>query len=569
MMFRSRQLSSLRRRRRRSPATTRLALEALEDRSLPSVDLGLNFAGLNWDTAPRNASPPDPIAAVGPAHVVEAVNSSVVFYDKASGAELYKAPTRQFFGSFDHPGIAYTDPRVIYDEMAGRFVIAVLQFNPVNPTGEDNLLLAVSDDADPTNPGNPHGAWEMHKIDNTENGKTWGDFPQAGYDADGIYISMNMYKSSGAFDHARLFTIDKASVLDNNDATFISHAADRLPPDFTMYPASMHGAAAGAPMYFVESMVPGLSNGSGGFVTVVQMTNKLSANPTFTDTKVLVPHYVFPPDAAQKDGATLDAGDGRILSAAWRDGRLVATQTTRDDTTQVAQARWYEFNTSGAAPTLTQVGQINQGSGVATFRPAIDIAPNGDLGMTFVESASSEYLSMYITGRKATDPAGTMQAPVLVKAGVAPLRIIRGGVEFTSDLRTGDYSSVSVDPLDGSFWAANEYVFRALANPPPARADNWATWIARFTISATPSPATAAAHGGLALVFEANVGQSDQFLSREAGYATLLTPSDTVISLTSETANSVGRLQLSGREARDSITVLDELLDRMANLMLE
>ena len=90
---------------------------------------------------------------------------------------------------------------------------------------------------------------------------------------------------------------------------------------------------------------------------------------------------------------------------------------------------------------------------------------------------------MYITGQKFGAPAGTLEAPVLVKAGEAPLRVFRAGGELPAPLRTGDYSGLAIDPVDGSFWAANEYT-TDLEFPPPSgtRRANWGTWIAQFTL---------------------------------------------------------------------------------------
>jgi hypothetical protein len=84
--------------------------------------------------------------------------------------------------------------------------------------------------------------------------------------------------------------------------------------------------------------------------------------------------------------------------------------------------------------------------------------------MTFDESSRSEFWSMYVTERTASDPAGTMETPVLANAGTASSR----------DSRVGDYSSTTVDPSDGlTFWSANEY----------QGSDFWDTHIASFSIA--------------------------------------------------------------------------------------
>ena len=124
-------------------------------------------------------------------------------------------------------------------------------------------------------------------------------------------------------------------------------------------------------------------------------------------------------------------------------------------------------------PALAQSGDINQGAGVATYFPSIDIDPAGNLGMTFMESSSNEYMSMYITGQLAGASPGTMLKPVLAQAGVAPY------LPFDSPpYRGGDYSGTGVDPVDGSFWTANEY---AVA---PQAGANWGTWIQQFSLQA-------------------------------------------------------------------------------------
>ena len=489
--------------RRRPTLATRLSLEFLEDRALPSVNPIQGFAGLAFDQSVP-ADLPDTILAVGPTQVVEATNRDIAFFDKA-GTQLLSEHLKAFWApvlpnNLPVPGDIITDPKVTYDELAGRFAVTTFELNFV--TQDSHLLLAVSNDANPLD-----GFTEMHRISTVEKG-TFGDFPQLGWDADAIYVTTNQFKFVGhnPFDHALVMTFATSSLTDGDNSTLTMYSVDRLPPHFAMQPAVMHGAKPGDPMYFVESMVPGGSSGGGGFIDVVQMTDKLSTAPTFTDFKVLVPHYNHPPNADQLGGGPqLDTGDGRILSAAWRNGELVATQTVQDDPSQTAQARWYQFSTAGAAPSLVQTGNIDRGAGVSTYVPSINIAPNGDLGLSFLESSANEYLSMYITGRKGSDPAGALEAPVLAKAGEATLRVFHaGGVELPGPLRTGDYSGVAMDPVDGSFWAANEY-----ATPPlpvsSLRRANWGTFIAQFSVSDPPAPALA----GSALVVNSSSSGSN------------------------------------------------------------
>src|SRR6266436_10377529 len=157
--------------------------------------------------------------------------------------------------------------------------------------------------------------------------------------------------------------------------------------------------------------------------------------------------------------------------------------------------------------------------------PSINIAPNDDLGLTFLESSGSQYLSMYLTGQKAGAPAGTLQAPIVAKAGEATLRVFRASGELGGPLRTGDYSGVAIDPADGSFWAANEYTTTAVFPPPPGtRLANWGTWVSQFTISSASSTLAAAAPS-LAQALTTSGAQGRPLLSFADPLGTIVAPS--------------------------------------------
>src|SRR5262249_40872868 len=94
---------------------------------------------------------------------------------------------------------------------------------------------------------------------------------------------------------------------------------------------------------------------------------------------------------------------------------------------------------------------------------AIDAA--GDLGITYMESSNTEYVSMWVGIHGAGDPAGSTTTA-----------LARTDNSFMSaSSRTGDYSSIVVDPSNpNNFWASNEY------SPVNSGTDIWATYIASF-----------------------------------------------------------------------------------------
>jgi hypothetical protein len=88
---------------------------------------------------------------------------------------------------------------------------------------------------------------------------------------------------------------------------------------------------------------------------------------------------------------------------------------------------------------------------------------------------------MYVTGRLPDDPPGTMQKPVLAKAGVTNYRDFDcfDGGHFIHPCRAGDFSGITVDPdTNDTFCAANEYAISRTISPDA----NWGTWITCFRI---------------------------------------------------------------------------------------
>ena len=180
--------------------------------------------------------------------------------------------------------------------------------------------------------------------------------------------------------------------------------------------------------------------------------------------------------------------DSRILKVAGANKKLVATHHIAVSATEAA-ARWYVIDISGATAVLSDEGQVTAGNQTYSFYPGIDINSSGQIGMSYMRSGTdttTDFISMYVAGRVPSDVAGRMEASVAVPAGA--------GTANYSDLsggRAGDISGINIDPVDGSFWAANEY-----ANTEAGA--NWGTAIANFSPSgathfvvSAPSTATA------------------------------------------------------------------------------
>jgi hypothetical protein len=444
--------------------------EAAPTPRFPVVSNG--FAGMDFnDSNPQSPShgsvPPDTHAATGPNSIVATVNTAFSIYNRANGT-LISGPNdlNDFFGLNPQANHSLSDPVVAYDELLGRFFIGLIDFGANDPPTSSDLWYAVSDDANPTGPASFSHQTKI-RVDHGGSFACTGatvvaDFTRVGWNADAHVFSFNMFDfTTNCFDGVRIVVIDKSTI----DTGLVFYRLDRNQDHFTMAPATMHGSVHNDPMWFVEE--DGFANGTR--IRVVKLTDVLGTQQ-FADTSLNVSNYGFPPNAPQKGGIAMDTGDTRVLNAEWRGGRLVAAQTVG---LTGPQARWYEFNTTGGTPTLTQQGTIVQGS-AATYYPSIAIAQNGDLGLTFMQSSSKQFVSMYVTGQILGDALGTMHVPLLAKAGERTY--VAFDCTSKDGCRAGDFSGITVDPdLFDTFCAANEYATSSLS-------ENWGTWVSCFNL---------------------------------------------------------------------------------------
>jgi hypothetical protein len=424
------------------------------------------FAGISFPQA--GIVPPDANAAIGPGNVVEVVNSTIAVYNR-SGARLSQQSLRGFFA---RAGAASTlfDTTVLYDDQAGRFVVAGLEPNDAART--TFLDFAVSNTSDPT-----RGFGVMRRInvgERTAAGQALrADFTRAGWNADAYVVTVNMFTfGTEIFDHVQVVALPKTGALSGIAANLKWTRTDR-PDDFGLTPATLHDAKPGGPMWL-------LAPNDGSTLQLLRMTNLQNGVPSFTTIEIGIPSYGLPPAAAQPGAGGIETGDDRILNADARSGLLVAAQNVGIGGR--VRARWYEFNLRGVVPVLAQSGEIDPGPAIDTYYPSIAVTAAGDIGLTYLQSSARQFLSMYVTTRAATDAPGTTAPGVLVQAGQAAYR--DSFYYPKPPYRAGDFSSIQVDPLDGAtFWAANQYATATALN-------NWGTWIAHFAGWSPRAPAT-------------------------------------------------------------------------------
>ena len=112
---------------------------------------------------------------------------------------------------------------------------------------------------------------------------------------------------------------------------------------------------------------------------------------------------------------------------------------------------------------LVQSGGIDFPGSEHSFFPAIASNKHDDVGLVIGHCQSNILPNVRVTGRTASDPAGTMGTPEVVVES-----------ETGADGRWGDYFDLTVDPVDDTtFWYIGEW----------ATSSGWQTWIGSFIIT--------------------------------------------------------------------------------------
>jgi uncharacterized repeat protein (TIGR01451 family) len=240
-------------------------------------------------------------------------------------------------------------------------------------------------------------------------------------------------------------------------------------------PVQMAGAPSPSVLWFVRA-----SSSGGGSITILR-ADPVSGGDCFSNSATFslpVPAYSAPPLIAQPDPVALQLGFGAAIQAAfWRDNRLEVAHTVSSsgDGFSTAHVRWYEIDTSGDVALLIRVGEITPPPlHTHTFAPAFAINTANEIGLVYMESSATEFPSMYVTGKDFN--ASDFAPAILAKAGLSTL-------DGQIPQPVGDFSAISVDPSNDSFWATAEW---GPVGPRP----NGATTIANFSVqTAAAAPA--------------------------------------------------------------------------------
>jgi uncharacterized repeat protein (TIGR01451 family) len=451
-------------------------------------DPDVNVAGLT-----AAANPPDTVGDVGPNHFVQMVNATFFqVWDKQgnplTGARAFNLlwPTGEICDS------SAGDPIVVYDHMADRWLLS--QFADPN-----HMCVAISQTPDPT-----AGTWFLYTFDVG----VFPDYPKFGVWPDGYYMSSYEFPNLG------VYAFDRANMLLGNAAAFMKSTLPALGApgvrDTRVLPGDLDGPPPpdGTPNFFLRTVDDQQDPGNPQDRIEVYNFSVNWGVPSFTFalSSTLLPaafdimtcnrnaggvrDCIPQPDTT----ATVDALSNRpMMQLKYRRiggvHAMVVNQTIDvagsipnslpfTPAEEVAGIRWYELRNSGAGWTIRQQGTYAPQPLAADTEDelrhrwmgsmAMDKDGNIALGYSIVnddDDAGEElFPGIAYTGRRFNDVLN------LLPQGE---RTIRSGTNSqTGDFgqRWGDYSALSVDPVDDcTFWYTNHVAGTGGAGPRPTR----------------------------------------------------------------------------------------------------
>gem|GEM_PF-2846797 len=419
--------------------------------------LSQNFQGITQTLY----TPPDPVVAVGPNYVLEAVNHSFAIYTK-SGTKISQINFQDFFSSFVTNNDIITDPKVIYDQYAQRFVMLILDINSANHKGD--YLIAASQSSDPT------GSWYKYSSDATRDGSTatsnGPDYPGLGYDNNAVYVTSNQYASydTGSFQYAKIRIFDKSQLYNYQTLTYIDFdkMSDNYGHAFTIKPAQHFGTTSTA--YFLNTERYGASS-----LTLWRITNPLSS-PTISHTTVNVASYSSnsPYNTVPQKGSTvpIEGNNSETQDVIYRSGYVYTAFADLHDwgSGTVVAIRYLKINVSSNTAVIDAEYGAN---GNNYIYPAIFVDEYGNIAMVFSRSSSNEYPNVRWTIRRTSDNA--VQASQLLHSGNGPYTY----TTRNNDARWGDYSGIGLDGNKNTrIWFCGEWATN--------NTNDWSTQIGSF-----------------------------------------------------------------------------------------
>jgi len=444
----------------KDPLVQLTAVAALPVLAETSEGLG---QGLKYDS---NVTPSDATGAVGTNYFVEWVNDAVLVINKNTHEPVYgPADGRTIWANFapkDNPAHACAetndgDPIVLYDHIENRWFLSQFSHKGGPPYLQ---CIAVSRSSDPL------GTYARYAYQFAD----FNDYGKFAIWPDGYYAGFNMYESTAKDSPGKggqSCAFDRISMLAGKEARMVCF---RL-PQAGLLPSDLDGQALpsnGAPNYFLSLGPSRLRywkfhvDWSHPEHSTMSGPDDVSLVSSFVSACTVMTCELIPQKGS--DGTLDTMGDRLMYRLAYRKFKdhesLVVNHAVRvpgreNSNIGVIAFRWYEIRPSANGLAVYQSGTFRP-STISRWMGSMAMDKAGNIAIGYNASSSTDYPSIYYTGRIASQPdPNTLGQEYLLQSGSGS----------QSGHSWGDYTTMSVDPTDDcTFWFVSQYLKKGDAN---------------------------------------------------------------------------------------------------------
>ena len=468
-----------------------------------------SFEGISqYDAASfdRSFMPPDTHGAVGKTQYMELVNGGMAVFDKATGARTLIQSDLAFWAAAGKVG-ANGDQRVMYNAAADKWI--ALSFGAMTGVSLSNIQIAVSATGDALGP------WKSTQFTGFTGSGAIADQPTLAMDTNAVYIGTNNFVNFDTFKGTTLNVIPIGDLF-----AALGPSAAAVKQFNTPYTGGGPGddLTRGFAIQGVNSSAPG-ANGKIITASLIDMAlqrydvlNAGTAGATLTASSGNLGSGYFGNNPARQpyttgtgDPRVIDTLDDRISTSAYEvNGKIYTVHTVT------------ESGSRSRTQTSVRVDVID--SSTNAIIDEFDIgAPGYDFyqGSIAVNALGQVVVGFDRSGTSTVDGKITLMARTFNTSALGHL--YQTGADLVlrvSDTdsyhnnspfgepavyrqRWGDYSAVSLDPMDSSkFWVigefAREFDTPAFGHPRGSGFSRWGTFIAEIGLSPTgvPEPST-------------------------------------------------------------------------------
>ena len=385
-------------------------------------------------------TPASPDIAVGPAHILVATADEFGVYDKC-GEWISGGVFGDIFPI--SPDFIYDEPRVVYDDWNGRWIMAYAANDFTNDVSYIKIVTSYTADLE--------DGWNCFYHLSAADAGSFVDNMHMAVDPEGIYFTFNQHDfNTSTFEWAKIVALDKEDIygcyattpvhwtgLTNGDGSTV--VAIR-PAQMRSYNGAMH---------FLNNKYEG-----GDSFTMWAIEDPFDSTPILSKASITVAPYTSPPKMIQPNGTYVSSGDCRVADVVYYDHTVHAVFTKNATIEGVSELSLIKFE---AFPAALEGNVVIVSPGFFWAYPALDVDEHGRIGITFAtcSQSSSRYLSVgfliYDWNQLAILDSGTLVY------GLADFTLGGSGT-IGSPYRWGNWSGCAIDPVDDrTFWMCGAY----------------------------------------------------------------------------------------------------------------